>query len=112
MNFDSIRLNDSLFVYTNPAQYQVMHKNYGPADSVIVIPSCSGQFMKIPFLIPERRQEVLKEKLILIYYPFNAATANQAITPDPISSALSAISKVGVCTPEMMPFSLLPVPKR
>jgi 4-amino-4-deoxy-L-arabinose transferase-like glycosyltransferase len=96
VNFDSIRLNDSLFVYTNPAKYQVIHKNYGPADSVIVIPSFSVQFMKIPFLIPERRHEVLKEKLILIYYPFNAETANQAIKPEPISSALSSISKVGV----------------
>lgn len=95
-NFDPIRLRDTLYVFTNPKKYEVMLKNYGAADSIISIPSFSVQFMKLPFLNPDRRPEVLKEKLILIYYPFKAETANHAIRPEPISSALSSMSNVGI----------------
>lgn len=95
-NFDSVVSRDTLYVFTNPERYEVMKKNYGAADSIISIPSFSVQFMKLPFLIPDRREEVLKEKLILIYYPFKAETANHAIRPEPISSALSSMSKVGI----------------
>ncbi|MFT5053594.1 MAG: 4-amino-4-deoxy-L-arabinose transferase-like glycosyltransferase [Oceanospirillaceae bacterium] len=95
-DFDAIRSRDTLFVFTNPKKYEGMSKNYGPADSVLTIPSFSVQFMKLPFLNPERRHEVLKEKLILMYYPFKAETASHAIKPEPISSALSSMSNVGI----------------
>ena len=95
-NFNSIASKDTLYVFTNPKKYEVMQKNYGVADSIISISSFSVQFMKLPFLNPKRREEVLKEKLILIYYPFKAETASHAIKPEPISNALSSMSKVGI----------------
>ena len=37
---------------------------------------------------------------------------NQAIIPTPISIAVSSILKVGVCTPEVIPFSTFITPSR
>lgn len=42
----------------------------------------------------------------------SALLPNTAIIPIPISMASSSTLKVGVCTPEMMPFALLAVPNR
>ena len=94
--YDLIRTRDTLYVFTNPSKYEKLRANYGEADEVIAFPHFKVQFMKLPFLIPERRHEVLTERYILKYYPLSAERASQAIRPEPISSALSSMSKVGV----------------
>ena len=44
------------------------------------------------------------------YFSANSFIAIQAIKPIPISSAFSSISKVGVCTPEIIFLDLFSVP--
>ena len=95
-SFDTLRSSDTLYVFTNQERYEHIKKSYGAADEIVTFPNFRVQFMKLPFLIPERRHEVLTERYILKYYPRNAETASQAINPAPISSAVSSMSKVGV----------------
>lgn len=45
-----------------------------------------------------------------LYGAEGVSVAKKAINPIPISIALSSILKVGVCTPLVIPFALLPAP--
>jgi hypothetical protein len=94
--YDGIRSRDTLYVFTNPAKYDQLKAEYGEADEVIRFEHFKVQLMKLPFLIPERRHEVVTERYIMKYYPRKAETASHAIRPEPISKALSSMSKVGV----------------
>lgn len=95
-NFRTVQQQDTLFVYTNHEGFDQLNKSFGIPDEIVPFKQFKVQFLKIDFLIPDRREEVLDVNYVLIYYPLSSATANQAIRPAPTSSALSSISKVGV----------------
>jgi hypothetical protein len=65
---------------------------------------------------PSKRSECLEGfntlKILRGYQLSNSFTANQANKPIDNSKLDSSILKVSVCKPLVMPFSLLPVPKR
>lgn len=95
-NFEEVQKRDTLYVYTDQSGFDLLSKKYGVPDEIVPFKQFKVQFMKIGFLIPEEREEVLDVNYVLVYYPLSSATASQAINPAPTSRELSSMSKVGV----------------